>query len=744
MHLKTVSVRNFRRLRNAVIDLAGDISLFVGANNSGKTSVAQALQLFTGDGSFSVHDFNVDLWPPMVAFGEGQDDSSLPTMEIDLWFEVGAEDIHRVVDLLPSLTWQGSRVGMRVTFEPIDAEATRARYQEARQCALAAVAQAQSDDGKFDPSPRDLYDYLSLRGRLKDNYRLNHYLLDPEHFDDDMIPKNGYQPVSFTQGGRGGRDVLKSLLKIDYLDAQRHLSDTQDSTRAEDLSRVLSRFYQRNLDQQGEDLGALHALSKSQVSLNTHLERVFAPTLSSLANLGYPGLGGNPHLKIRSTLNPAHIMSSRDGARVHYALGPNASAVDAPTLPDRYNGLGYKNLIFMVVQLLDFHAQWLAIEEDRPPIHLMFIEEPEAHLHAQLQQVFIRKVVEILQLSDEERIHCTSQIVVTTHSPHILYERGFRPIRYFRRSRTEHASTSDVLSLSSFYDSTDPSDRNFLERYLKLTHCDLFFADAAILVEGNVERILLPLMIKNAASDLESNYLTVLEVGGAFAYVFKDLVNFLDLTTLIITDLDSVCPAAIAEGDPEKNEEEEGDNEGEEKKTEKVKSACIANHPGAETSNKTLRTWLPKCDTVSDLWAATDAQKTQQREQGKQAWVRVAYQCPVDVTWRKETQQLAGRTLEEAFALENLPWCQDKSRKELKLSFPKAEKLDLSQLAEKTHKRVQSKSFKKTDFALALLIEDPEQWSVPAYIADGLLWLQDQLAPPKSQPNGAKTKEAAR
>ena len=61
MHLRKLSVRNFRRLHDVVIDLASDISIFVGANNSGKTSVGHALQLFTGKSRFNIHDFNVGL-----------------------------------------------------------------------------------------------------------------------------------------------------------------------------------------------------------------------------------------------------------------------------------------------------------------------------------------------------------------------------------------------------------------------------------------------------------------------------------------------------------------------------------------------------------------------------------------------------------------------------------------------------------------------------------------------------------
>jgi hypothetical protein len=96
------------------------------------------------------------------------------------------------------------------------------------------------------------------------------------------------------------------------------------------------------------------------------------------------------------------------------------------------------------------------------------------------------------------------------------------------------------------------------------------------------------------------------------------------------------------------------------------------------TSNQTLLQWLPKCGTVAMLWEATDDQKTQARSEDSEAIVRVAYQCRTNVTWAGETQALAGRTLEEAFALENLAWCQDIARKPLQLRIARSDNKDLA------------------------------------------------------------------
>lgn len=745
MHIEAMRLRNFRRLKDVRIDLASDISIFVGANNSGKTSASHALQLFTAASRdrFSIHDFSADCWEAIDAFGDGAEDAALPAISLDIWFNVGAGDLHRVVDLLPSLAWQGNLVGIRVEFTASNPDVLLENFRQARERARQNIRPGANGDADYHPSPRTLCEYLGDNGgdRLRREFELRYYVLDHARFDEDLRAGADYAPLLLTPDkGRGGKDILAGLVRIDFLHAQRHLSDAAGGSRAEDLSRCLSRFYERNLEKRGEDFDAQRALANSEAMLNDHLGRVFGPTLQRLGSLGYPGLT-NPRLLIKTALNPATIMSSHDGARVHYALGPSDPERDPPTLPDRYNGLGFKNLIYMVVELLDLHSQWLDIEENRPPLHLIFIEEAEAHLHAQLQQVFIRKVFDILSIEGEDAAHYTSQLVVSTHSPHILYERGFRPIRYFRRTSGPVAQTSDVLNLSTFYDRTINPTRDFLERYLKLTHCDLFFADAAILVEGNVERLLLPQMIAKEAPRLQSAYLSILEIGGAFGHRFRTLIEFLGITTLIVTDIDSVlAPPAGAPA----LEEDEGVGDEQDEGGVAAGSACMVHVDGAVTSNQTLIQWLPGCATIAELLAADDARRTQLRVVDGDALVRVTYQTSVEVTWGDTTIARTGRTLEEAFALENLDWCQGADRADLKLRLRGGANLTLDQIAERLHRKINSSNFHKTDFALALLAQDPTTWAVPRYIAAGLHWLEQEITPaPQTLPEAVDQAAAA-
>jgi predicted ATP-dependent endonuclease of OLD family len=715
-------------LRDVRIELASDISIFVGSNNSGKTSATQAVHAFVSGSKdkFSLYDFSSACWKDFDEVGnqteDGAEPRDLPSIGLDLWFEVAESDLYLVMPLLPSTAWLGTQVGIRIELAARNAAELLQKFRTIRTeaQAKAAALEARAHE-KYVPWPKSLTDYL--KNELLNEFEFKYFILDQAQSDDSHKPQPGYEPLPLIKEP-GGAAILRSLIKVDNLSAQRHLADPSagpSAGRSEDLSKRLSRFYKRNLDQRQKDHRALRALFDSELGLNEHLADVFKDTLGRLSELGYPGLH-NPRLEIKSALNPATIMSSQD-ARVHYVMGDSD---DSLRLPDTYNGLGFKNLIYMVVEILDLHARWVADKDKRAPLHLIFIEEPEAHLHAQLQQVFIRNVLKLVKSEGEDDAF-KSQTVVTTHSPHILYERGFQPIRYFRRQNIAGEQTSEVLNLSTFY-SQNPDERDFLQRYLKLTHCDLFFADAAILVEGNVERLLLPVMIETEAASLRSACLSILEVGGAFGHRFKSLIEFLGLVALVITDLDSVELVAAAEGDDDDDTDfvvpAPGPDQPAVKKSGKT---CLPSEAGALTSNQTLIQWLPKKQTIAELLDATDEEKLQEAPNGHGFKVRVTYQTPTDVTWNGATLSLCGRTLEESFGLENAAWCQAATQKHVGLKL-RGNPLTPGDLAAGLHKRVSGKSFDKTKFALGVLTEPPENWCVPPYIKEGLRWLDSVVS----------------
>lgn len=280
--------------------------------------------------------------------------------------------------------------------------------------------------------------------------------------------------------------------------------------------------------------------------------------MTLIKGLGIPSINDRG-LKLVSALSPETALQ---GNTELYYVDPS----NDHELPEMYNGLGFKNLIYMAIQVKHFHAQWSRTPVNRPLCQLIFIEEPEVHLHAQVQQTFISKIWVVLDAAAkaEQDDSLVAQLVITTHSSHILEAVDFAKVRYFRRcsplidgGAAGVLNVSQVHSLRSFQPEVLPVAADggaapaepaftpeqtlaFLKRYLRLTHCDLFFADAAILVEGAVEKLLLPAMIEKVAPRLNQVFLTTMEVGGAYAHRFEGLLAFLHIPYLVITDLDSV------------------------------------------------------------------------------------------------------------------------------------------------------------------------------------------------------------
>lgn len=745
MHIKHVEISNFRKLLSVRIDFADQTTLFVGANNSGKTSAMLALRRFltTRSQRFETNDITLSHWGDVNALGQNWLDSregeTKPDLSLaswasflpalDLWLDVLPKELHLVSKLLPTLDWTGGLLGVRLRLEPKDTELLFKEFVEAIGATeVMAKAVAEKDGGTGRPQkltlwPTNMMDFLARK--LDTHFRVRAYCLDPQQLVEPV--KAIAQPQALLADPMPiDGDPLAGLIRVNEINAQRGFGETNSADPEEEsgtrpsshrLSDQLRAYYNKHLDPSDrpgvDDLGALQAIEQAQEAFDTKLMESFKAAFTEVKGIGYPGVT-DPRPHVATKLRTVDGLNHQAAVSFQVDMvGAEGDIVPVIRLPEDNNGLGYQNLISMIFRLMSFRDAWMRVgkaakpkeDVEFEPLHLVLVEEPEAHLHAQVQQVFIKKAYQVLRAHPDLDANASlrTQLVVSTHSSHVAHETPYSCLRYFRRLPAGMdkiaVPVSSVVNLTQAFGLETETSR-FVSRYIRAQHADLFFADAAILVEGSAERMMLPNFIKKNFQRLNQGYITILEVGGSHAHKLKSLMDTLGLTTLIITDLDAQKGAAVQPKIGEKQ----------------------------VTNNDTLKSWCPQKLTVDELLDGTvDKVILHDALYG----VRVAYQTPVKVVWPATgtiAQTALPYTFEDALVFENLDFFSKLDGIGLvkKFSNAIARSDDLAHIGKDLFDALRTGT--KAEFAMNVLgAEGFEDLTVPGYIAEGLHWLEEQL-----------------
>lgn len=723
MKIQSVHIRNFRKLKNCHIDFGDRETIFVGANNSGKTSAISAIVWFLRNTEkFTLKEFTATNWALINALGEkwlekdSVDEVLLSTHEwddmvpsMDVWIQVEDGEQYRVSHLIPSLsTWEGRMVGVRGQYVPKDVTKLYTEYKEAK---TKAKSLESTEEYKKASSP-DLYpinlcDFLGKGSNLREYFDVKYYIIDPalEPDEEDIV-----QP---TPDNELDNNPLEKLIRVDTILASRDFSDPEGQTDSDidTLSRQFQLYYKsRNIEHEeltSEDLALIGGIAKANETYDEKLKRTFENPVDELKNINYPGFQ-NPMIKISSRIQIEEAI--KHDSAVQFAI----HGMEDLTLPEKYNGLGYRNLISIYLKLIDFRDRWLRALNDGDniePIHIVFVEEPEAHLHAQAQQVFVDKAFEAL--CNNELIKANSwlrtQLVLSTHSNHVVNKLDLNCMRYFRRVLDDNKlPISKVVNLSSTF-GTDNETKQFVTRYIRLTHCDIFFSDAIILVEGPAEKILVPSFLTKA--NLTSYYISIIEINGRHAHSFRRLIEKIGIATLIVTDIDATETKVGEDG------------------RKRHKSVITAKGKGHKTGNLSIKSWLSGKEQIDSLFALDNKDKIIGN-------VKIAFQTPVKVKWERDKDavtEICPYTFEDALIFTNLELFRQEGLKKMGAITTIANLLKNSSSADELQEKIFDKlecsgGFQKAEFAISLLYKDNfMDLEAPEYIREGLEWMKCYL-----------------
>ncbi|MBE1515173.1 AAA family ATPase [Nesterenkonia halotolerans] len=738
MHIETIEIRNYRKLASVRLDLAAETTLLVGANNSGKTSALIALRSFLKQGisAFSKNDFTLSRWQEIndigVGWTEAPDvtpavkwDGLLPSL--DVWLRVDDHDVHRVSALIPNLDWSGGLVGVRFSLEPKDEAELAHSFNEAWNATQTARAAWQASgrresEGHLSLWPDNLVDFLTRR--FQTHLTLRHYTLDPDQLQDPQQDRAVIQNLS-ADAQPLATNPLQDIVVVDEINAQRGFGDksgasTDDSSgripETAKLSRQLSEYYTSHLDPTEtpgpEDLDALQTITIAQNGFDARLQEAFREALKELTGLSYPGVT-DPSIRVASKLSASE--SLKHESAVSFKLdNANDQETQDMFLPEGQNGLGYQNLISMIFRLMSFRDRWMRVgkarrpKSEKPiePIHLVLVEEPEAHLHVQVQQVFAKKAFEVLRNHPDLQTgsQLTTQLVISTHSSHIAHELPFESLRYFRRleagTHGVAVPTSNVINVGTTF-GTEPETQRFVTRYLRVQHADVFFADALILIEGSAERMLVPHFIQKHHAALHHAYVTMLEIGGSHAHRLRPLIDALKIPTLVVTDLDP--------------------------KTKVGGNAPTQRGAAQITGNPTLVDWWEHSTVIDALLDTAPDRKL--LELDGQYSVRFAYQTPVMVAVSsEEPEEALPSTFEDSLALSNLDFFKELEGTGLtkKIRDILNKETDATSIARSLHDALRTGS--KAALAMDILVSTRfNSLEPPAYISEGLSWLEERV-----------------
>lgn len=504
MYLKKLIVKNFRIFDESGIELIFNrgINAIIGENNSGKSSVIDALRIV-----YSTVTYKKDIFFSKSDFHVSEDGTVADYAQFDVYLE----DVpRRMMEIWNPQSESGMGGDFHIRFEkyisPSGTEKVRSVYW-----GFGTEGNLLSSD-TFEAT-----DVVFL-GALRDS-------------ENEMRPSRNSKLAQLLRNLVPGEDVRAELVQI-LSDANNNLLKKEQLKKTRNtINQNLARIEQEFLNQQ-IDIGLVEPRFDSIASsLRAWVKPkwILINKADSVYEKAYAYFQRHTDLKkiqedTKGIYFEISILDSETD--IDKELADRISEVANKSFELYQNGLGYNNLLFMSAVLGD-----MAIEKGGVYQNLLLVEEPEAHLHPQLQELVHNF------LSDANKNDNNIQIIYTSHSPTLASKIDIENINLLY----EYGHKKYCLPFSQT--NLTEENKKYLQRYLDVTKSQMFFARGILFVEGISEAILLPAMAKALDRPFEKYAVELVNVDSvAFApfvnLLSSDKVNTCFSKVSIITDDD--------------------------------------------------------------------------------------------------------------------------------------------------------------------------------------------------------------
>ena len=640
------------------IDVASDTTLIIGKNNAGKTTIIMALDnLINHNNAFGANDFNYRyLQEYLDCYDACNPPLGAPYIEIVLTIGLEEDSNDRISNLIPFMLVEDiedSELDICIRYEVEDFVYFQLEMKE--------LFSEGKDENAFSK-------FLNLLHNT--DYVLKYYDKNMSKIDVDF--------------------KLSNLMELQCIKAN-HLKNDHCLTDA--FNKIINyrydNIFQKEKKEVTKELEKInHDLTENITKNHTDVIRNVLKELISMERMG---------VDLSADITFDKLM--RDLIKYEYIE-------DDANIPENQFGLGYTNLVMIIAAIMDYMERY-PDSSFNSKINLISIE-PETFMHPQMQELFIKNINEAIRvLLSSKNKDVNSQIIITTHSSHILNSKihsnnTFNNICYLYEDKRNAAvaNLNNKIVMPNEHEDEESEAFKFLKKHIKYKVSELFFSDAAIFVEGFAEDMIIPYYIEKMEG-LRKHYISIFNINGAHGFLYKRLIEALGIPVLIITDLDI-----------KRNEESDEADKQEGKKAKTYEQiSCLADK---ETTNA----------TIIDIYGKAEIPVHIEKEN-----LYLAYQGEVNGYY--------ATSFEEAFILTNYDNAiTNELLKELKPNIYRSivgEESEYEKNKENSYKWQMKLEKCKGEFASKLLYkvvnEELEERipRLPKYISDGLDWIEKKL-----------------